>query len=321
MAFPNLSDLVTTTIESRSGKTADNVSKNNAILSRLKQKGKIRYVTGGTQINEEIQFAENSNFSWYSGLDLLPVAASDVLTSAVFTLKQAAVPVVISGLERLQNSGKEEIISLVAERLDVAEATMMNNIAAALYSDGTGYGGKQIAGLGAAVVANPTTGVYGGIDRALWPFWRNQLVSMGTAPTTANVQGAFNQAWAATKRGKDKADLILVDNAFWQAYMGSLQTIQRLTDPKKADLGFGAVDFMGADVVLDGGLGGFIGTNVAYFLNTDYVSFRPHKDRNFVPLDPKRRVSTNQDAEVQILAFAGAFTSRGPQFCCYLKGS
>jgi hypothetical protein len=44
-----------------------------------------------------------------------------VLSAAQFTLKQAAVPVTISGLEKLQNSGKEEMIDLMKARLDVAE--------------------------------------------------------------------------------------------------------------------------------------------------------------------------------------------------------
>jgi len=34
-----------------------------------------------------------------------------------------------------------------------------------------------------------------------------------------------------------------------------------------------------------------------------------------VPLSPNRRYATNQDAEVQILGFAGNLTSSGPQFC------
>jgi hypothetical protein len=39
-----------------------------------------------------------------------------------------------------------------------------------------------------------------------------------------------------------------------------------------------------------------------------------------VPLSPNRRVSINQDAEVEILAWAGAFTLSGSEFHCFLKG-
>ena len=37
MTSPNLSEIVTTTLRNRSGKLADNVTKNNALLSRMKK--------------------------------------------------------------------------------------------------------------------------------------------------------------------------------------------------------------------------------------------------------------------------------------------
>lgn len=307
MAFPNITDIVTTTIESRSGVIADNVTKNNALLARLKQKGKVKKISGGSLIYQELSYAENGNFSWYSGYDLLPVAAQDVLSAAQFSLKQCAVPVVVSGLEKLQNAGKEQMLDLVESRMEVAEATMENRIAEGVYSDGTGYGGKQLTGLQAAIIGVPTTGTYGGIDRATWTFWRNQ-VSTGGALTAANVQARMNGLWASMVRGKDRPDLIVFDNNCWNAYMASLQPLQRFTDPKMAELGFASVKFMDADVVLDGGLGGYTPADTGYFLNTNYLFFRPHADRNMVPLSPGNRVSVNQDAEVSILAFAGQMT-------------
>ena len=49
-------------------------------------------------------------------------------------------------------------------------------------------------------------------------------------------------------------------------------------------------------------------------LNSKYIKWRPHKDRNMVPLSPNRRYAINQDAEVQILAWAGNLTCSGAQF-------
>src|SRR5690606_23543953 len=117
MAFPNVSDIVATTIESRTGDIADNVTKNNALLAKLKQRGNQKTFSGGSVIFEELSFAENGNAGYYSGYDLLPVAAQDVISAAQFAIKQAAVPVVISGLEMLQNAGKERIIELIDARM------------------------------------------------------------------------------------------------------------------------------------------------------------------------------------------------------------
>ncbi|MCK5318372.1 MAG: phage major capsid protein, partial [Anaerolineales bacterium] len=101
MAFPNISDILATTIESRTRKIADNVTKNNAILMKMKMKDKIKPFSGGHKILQELSFAENSNAGWYSGYDILPVGVSDVISAAEYNIKQAAVPVVISGLEML----------------------------------------------------------------------------------------------------------------------------------------------------------------------------------------------------------------------------
>jgi hypothetical protein len=51
-----------------------------------------------------------------------------------------------------------------------------------------------------------------------------------------------------------------------------------------------------------------------YALNTNYIFFRPHKDRNFVPIGGERQ-AVNQDAIVKLIGWAGNLTSSGPQFC------
>ena len=319
-ANPAISSIIATTIQSRSKTIADNVTKNNAILSKLNSSGKVRTISGGNVILEELSFAENPNGGFYSGYDLLPVAASDVISAAEYQIKQYAVPVVISGLEQLQNSGKEALIDLMEARLTVAESTMAKQLSASIYGDGTAAGGKSITGLGAAVSTAPATGTYGGIDRATWNFWRNQAfdakVSGGstTGITAANVQTFMNAIWSKLIRGSDRPDMIVCDNVFWSAFMGSLQPQQRFMDPKSASLGFPTIKFMDADVVLDGGVGGACPANTAFFLNTKFLSWRPHAQRNMVALSPDRRYSINQDAEVQILGFAGNLTSSGAQF-------
>jgi hypothetical protein len=311
-ANPNVSDIIATTIQSRTKQIADNVTDNNAILKALSTKGRIKTFSGGNVILQELSFRDNGNAGYYSGYDLLPVSAQDVISAAEFQIKQVAVPVVISGLEILQNSGKEKMIDLMDARLDVAESSMKNLIANGLYSDGTGSGGKQITGLGAAVPVSPTT-TYGGIDPVAYPFWAN--ASTNTSGITAStIQASWNSLWAQLVRGNDKPELIVVDNATWALYMNSLQAQQRFTKESKAAAGFDSVAFMSADVILDGGIEGNCPANTAFFLNTNYIHWRPHADRNMVPLSPNKRYAVNQDAEVQILAFAGNLTTSGRKF-------
>jgi hypothetical protein len=312
-ANPSVSDIIATTIESRTRAIADNVTKNNALLSRLEARGNVKTVSGGSKIFQELSFAENANAGWYSGYDLLPVAAQDVISAAEYEFKQAACPVTISGLDMLKNSGKEQMIDLMEGRVSVAEATMANLVAGGLYSDGTGAGGKQLDGLNKAVAVSP--GSYGGIDPATFPFWANKVTDTTAANLVVDkIQGYFNAMWAQLVRGADRPDLIVVDGGVWQVYLASLQAQQRFTGTETGKLGFPSIKYMDADVVLDGGIGGFCPTNTAFFLNTKYIFLRPHSARNFVPLSPNKRYAINQDAEVQIMAWAGNLTCSGRQF-------
>lgn len=320
MAFPSVTDIVATTIQSRTKQIADNVTKNNALSAKLEQRGNVKPFGGGNSIMQELSFAQNANGGWYSGYDLLPVAAQDVISAAEYAIKQLACPIVMSGLEQLQNAGREQMIDLIEGRITVAESTMANLLAGGIYADGTGSGGKELTGLAAAVPTAPTSGTYGGIDRAAWAFWQPQLfdVSTSLAPDTiltpTNVQNAFNQFWAKLVRGADRPDLIVLDNIYWGVYLASLQAQQRFVGTETGKLGFPTLKYMDADVVLDGGIGGFCPPSTGFFLNTKYIFLRPHSSRNMVALSPNRRYAINQDAEVQILAWAGNLTTSGSQF-------
>jgi hypothetical protein len=316
MAFPNVSDIVATTIESRNRDIADNITATNAILSAIKKKGGVKTVSGGSIILEELNFAENPNGGWYSGYDTLPTAAADVVSAAQFTLKQASVQVVMSGLEMLQNSGKEQMIDLLDARIDAAQSTLENLIVKGIYSDGTGAGGKQLTGLKAAVPIVNTTGVYGGIDRATWTFWRNKKAKgAGTdfagAMTTSNIFGTLLSMYLSLTKGGKKPNLIVMDENYFALYMQSLDANQRFADEDTANRGFQNVLFMGIPVVMEPQSSG-MPANTAYLLNTDYLKFRPHVKRNFTSLELGR--STNQDAQTHAMVWAGNLTCSGAQY-------
>lgn len=312
MTSPNLSEIVTTTLRNRTGQLADNVTNNTALLMRLKERGKVKLVSGGRSIVQELEYAENGTYKRYSGYETLNISPSDVFTAAEFDWKQAAVAVSISGLEMLQNSGREAVIDLLESRIANAERTMVNSLSADIYSDGTADSGKQIGGLQLLVADSPSTQTnVGGINPTNWTFWRNYSFDCttdgGSALSTTNVQSYMNNAYVSLCRNTDKPDLIVADNNYYKAYLGSLQTIQRITNDKLAQAGFINLKFMNSDFVLDGGVGGNCPTNHMYFLNTNYIHFRPHRDRNMVPLDPDR-FSVNQDAMVKLIGFAGNMT-------------
>lgn len=239
----------------------------------------------------------------------------------------------MSGLEGLQNSGKEAIIDLLDGRMKVAEAQLANRIDYDLYQDGTGNGGKNIVGLALAVPDTPTSGTYGGISRTSWTFWQSQSYSGvtdgGAAVSAANIQAYMTTLGLSLVRGADKPDLWIADSTYFSFYLNSLQAIQRIsseTGSGTAGAGFPSLKFYGAgmasDVVMGSGVNGAVNTAGTsggatsahmWALNTNYIFFRPHKDRNFVPIGGERQ-SVNQDAIVKLIGWAGNMTSSGPQF-------
>ena len=305
-----MTEIVTTTLRNRTGKLADNVTKNNALLARLRKKGKVKTVSGGRTIVQELEYAENGTYKRYSGYEALNISPSDVFTGAEFNYAQAAVAVSISGLEEIQNSGEEAIIDLLESRIGNAERTLTNNIAIDCYSDGTADGGRQIGGLQALVAATNTNTV-GGINAGTYTFWQNiaysSVTNGGAANSSAYAQKYMNSVYVQLVRGADKPDLIVADNNYWRFYLESLQAIQRVTESAEADAGFPSIKYMTSDCVLDGGFGGGAPTSSMYFLNTDYIFFRPHVDRFFSPLGDDR-YAVNQDAMVKLVGFAGNMT-------------
>ena len=313
MAFANsaITDIIATTIQSRSGELADNLTQNNAILQRLNQKGNVRPFSGGNVILEELFYDDSAtnNANSYSGYEVLNIAPDSPISAAQYKISQYADSVTMSGLEMLQNSSKEAIIDLLDGRMQVSEARLLNRISGDLYGDGTGNGGKNLDGLGAAVAVTPTSGTYGGINRATWTFWRNQIT---TGATSANILSKMTDAAIKQIRGTDKADLIVAGNTMYSYYVGALQAIQRIAAEESGAAGFASLKFYGggtsADVVLGGGYGSQETATYMYMLNTNYIFLRPHKERNFVPIGGERQ-SINQDAIVKLYGWAGNLTT------------
>jgi len=310
-ASPNISEIASTTIKNYSATLADNVSNGNALLSRLNERG-TETADGGETILQNLMYAENGTFQWYSGYDKLDVAASDVISSAEYQWKQAAVNVTWNGLEiRIKNAGREQQHDLLASRIQVAEITMRNQISQSIYSDGTGNSGKQLTGLLAQVALDPATGTVGGINRANFSFWRNNtsgdVADIDTSAALLNAE--MRDMWTECSRGGDAPDLIVGDQVLYNRFWESLQDIQRVQSSTRGVKGFQSLGFNSADVVFENSVGQHasgIRANTMYFLNTDFIHWRPHVSTNMVAMD--RIGAINQDATVQPIIFAGNLT-------------
>lgn len=324
----NVGQIVATTLRNRSSEVADAVSNNNALLAWMRKRNNIKLKSGGRTIFMPIRYQGTGNFKRYSGYELLDISIQDVVDGFEYNWKQAATSVSMSGLEMLQNNGEAAVLDLLEQKIEASEDELVNGISNDVYSNGTADGGRQIGGLQLLIADTPTTGTIGGINRATTPQIRNVSFSGvtdgGGAVTSTNIVQYMNSVWARLVRGADKPDLIVVDNNYWSLYLANLQFNQRFTNTNKADAGFTTIDYMGSDVVLDGGVYdtsfGYTGmpTNHMYFINTKYLQFVTHEDRNFEPIGGNRQ-SVNQDATVKITGWAGNLTTNNPKLQGVLK--
>jgi len=316
LGTPGASELISSTLRNRSAKYADNFTYNNGLLRYLSKAGNIKPIDGGRTIAKSVVFAQNGTAASYSGYDNINITPQDTLTLAEFPITQYAASITIAGIELLMNSGKEQVISLIDERVSNAYGSLKNRIALDLYGDGTANAGRALGGLQALVSATPTTGVVGGIDRSttLGAFWRNQKFSGvtdgGAAISAANITDYMNRLFVRCVRMGDKPKVIVADNNLYLTYWKSLQAIQRITSSDSADAGFGELAYAGGiPVILDGGFNGGAPANTMYMLNTDYIFLQPHSKRNFAEISERNPL--NQDALVKLIGWAGNLTMSG----------
>lgn len=309
-ANSTFTELVTTTFRKHRKEIKDNVSKNNALLRRIYDRGNVRHEDGGLSIVEPLDYAENGTYQRYSGYDVLNIGASDVLSAAEYQWRQIALNVVASGRELRINSGDTRIINLAKARMKNAIRTFKNNFSSDVYSDGTLT--NQINGL-QALVSNAGTGTVGGINSSTWTFWQNKVQSaaapiQGGGAVTVSATTIEGQImlplWLELVRGDDKPDLIVADNNWFSFFEQSQLSIKRYTSSGEAKAGFTALKYKTADVIFDGGSG--IQSNCMYFLNTDYLQLVAHRDADLdMPEDLK---PYNQDAVVMPVLWMGNMT-------------
>lgn len=308
MASPNavFTELVSTTYRKHRKEVKDNVSKNNALLRRVYDKGNYRKEDGGLTIAVPLDYNSNSTYQRYSDWDVLNISASDVISAAEYQWRQVAINVIASGRELRINSGESRIINLAKARLKNAIRTFKNNFSVDIYSDGTLT--NQVNGL-QALVADAGTGTVGGIPSGSFPFWQNTVQSAAAplqggaaiTPGASTIESLFLPLWLQLTRGDDKPDLIVCSNDWFTFYEQSQTSLKMYTSAKVAQGGFESLKYKSADVIFDGGSG--IPAAHAYFLNTEYFELVVHRDADMEIMD--ERTPTNQDGEVIPILWMG----------------
>lgn len=169
-------------------------------------------------------------------------------------LKKDGISVVDTNGEETANHSDREITALTNiledkfEDLDEGTARSMNSI---MWGDGTSSS-KIFGGILYFLSGTPTTGVVGGIDRALNSYWRNRS-SLGIVQSAANqtLTKTLRSEWRQLRRYGGSPDLILCGSTFLEALdlevaEKGTYTQQGFTKNGSTDIGMAEVSMRGA---------------------------------------------------------------------------
>lgn len=249
---PDWDDLLSTTLENTRGSLADQIWNGRPLHAWLFKKGRRRMVDGGTEIVEPLVYA-GGHTGWYGETDTLEIKPITGITAASFPWASHYGSIFITGREKLQNNGKEQIINLLDAKVMQTKEQMSDDLSAAAYADSpatadTMFGIGALINNAAGDAAGVGAGGVGGINAATYTWW-NSVVKDGT-PTTGDygaaglntgelvrkaIRSARNEA---SDSGNDRTDAAFTDLAVYEAVEDSFVTNVRYEDVDSANAGF-----------------------------------------------------------------------------------
>tara|TARA_R110000868_G_scaffold9394_2_gene46913 strand:- start:2678 stop:3601 length:924 start_codon:yes stop_codon:yes gene_type:complete len=273
-------------------KLIDSVFDSDPILQRAKAKGWAGTQDGGTSVIYPLNYALATAAGWFQGAETLSNVDNDVMTGAEYNWKQRYVSIVVTRRDELINSGDSQIIDFVKSKTQIAEKTLADGLADAVYNAGTDS--KAIAGL-RSIVDNANT--VGGIDQSAYSWWQSQEDSSTTTLTLSALQ-TMHTALSINNEGPT---VILATRANYNRYYALLQPQQRFTDSETAKGGFSSLMFNGVPFIA----GSKVPSSHVFMLNEKYLHLDAHKDENF--RFSKFQEPNNQAVKVAKLYWMGVF--------------
>lgn len=295
--------LESTTLANYAPTLADNIRNKNGLLWFLRRENDktggaagngegrsgLKVVTGGTGFREPLMYGENDTVDSYGPYEDYRTDRQEGLTHAAFSQKVVGGSIVITDLEKKQNIGEPAILNLMDTKIQQTEITMFNKTDTQLCGDGTGNASKDLGGIKHLISATPAVGTVGGIDRALYAWYRNNVDTTGTAAFNTSYAGQtlISKMYMACKNGNDTPNLLLTTDTVWGLYAVGLESrLQFLTtDQEMADAGFTNVKYRRAIMLADEN----IDLGYMYFINSDYLFLKVLAGGNFATTPFERR--------------------------------
>lgn len=289
MADPNIGQLVAATYEHVYPATpTDNIFKSNALWMALGDKGFKQSAGGGRLFECDVEYAINTTMQMVTEMQQLDTTRIDVFDAARYDQKIAAGTVVYSYLEMLRNRGADAKFPLIERKIENGRNSLMTLLNQQSWNTST-PGANELTAIPTIISSSPTTGTVGGINAAVFTWWRNQQNS--GAKTTVifdNIQSAYRTCFNNCSLGgiKRTPTAIISDQTTFAGFEGTLATLLRYKSEdlkSKGDPGFlnTAISFKGIPYFYDEDHP----SARADFLNNDVLKFE-YLEGAWMKLDP-----------------------------------
>ena len=299
-------------------KPVDQISMARPLMKALM--GKKKEAPGGKQfIVEQLRARYSSNFQWFNGSAVVSYNRRTTVEQANFAwrtchdglaldedrLAQNGIIVVDDASKSTVASGAEKVMltNLIEEQAEALKLGFEEQMSFAMHLDGT-QSPDAITGLDALVSLAPTSGVVGGIDRAVASniYWRNNVALGLTFATAAGtILNSMELLFRQCARSGGRPDLLVAGSTYVDGYRGFMLS------------NFGRVDYgPGGFTRVDGGTErlSFQGTELqwspefaeldaryapatpwekrCYMLNTKTICLRPLQGHDMITRKPPR---------------------------------
>jgi len=128
MANPNISQILTTTLNNYKNEIIDNIENFHPLLIKMKESGNIKRESGGVSFRENLTYAANDTVQFQGEYDTFDTTPQDVITAADFEQKIISGTITMSEKEKKQNAGKERIANLMEERVENLKHSLKNTM-------------------------------------------------------------------------------------------------------------------------------------------------------------------------------------------------
>lgn len=278
--------IAATTIHNYRKTLTDNIFNDHPLLYWLKDKGRVRMLSGGDRIIEPIIHlvgdsptvnsggtpASTGSYGEYEDIDITPV---DTATAAAYDWKTIVGTIAISGLEELKNTGEEALVNLLEAKIMQTEETLKSNLSTMLWATSLARS-TDVNGLPLLVDSTGTVGDIAPGDFAGWSSVEQDKTAVAFADVDlrAIVRNAHN---TASKGGKNGPDVVFSGQTLFENYESDLVPQLRYSSNKLADSGFRNLEVNGLPWMWDYDAP----ANTIIGVASKYLGIVGHKDRWF----------------------------------------